>query len=281
VALPTFLIAGVPKAGTSALAAYLSAHPDVFMSAEKELHFFDRPPRGERWYRSNFDRAGDAKAIGEATPTYVLTRVALERMHAMLPEVRLIVLMRNPVDRAYSHYWWNRALNERRDFATAVRAEMSGGPSDRPLPPDARPGYWSYTGGGRYAELLRRVCEHYPRERVLAVVSEELRSSPDGVYREVCRFLGVSDAYAPPNLGEVVNPAYRLRSPKLREMMLRYRAWKRLPRGLANAIDRVNRAPLRYPPMDPALRAELVEWFTPANDALASWLSRDFGLWSR
>jgi hypothetical protein len=281
VALPTFLIAGVPKAGTSALAAYLSEHPDVFMSAEKELHFFDRRDRDEKWYRSNFDGAGGAAAIGEATPTYILSRPALERMRALLPDARLVVLMRNPVDRAYSHFWWNRALTERRDFASAVRSEMAGGPSDRPLPPNARPGYWSYTGGGRYAELLQRACEYYPRDRVLALVSEELRSTPDAVYGEVCRFVGVSDAHAPGNLGTVVNPAYRLRSPKLRELMMRYRAWKRLPKGWAKAIDALNRAPLTYPPMDPGVRAQLVEWFQPANEALSSWLGRDLTVWSR
>jgi sulfotransferase family protein len=277
--LPNFLIIGLPKAGTTSLASYLSVHPEAFMSEEKELHFFDGKKRDEGWYRAQFARAGDAKAVGEATPTYILNRRAMERMAAMLPDAKLIVMLRNPVDRAYSHYWWNRAIDERRDFAAAVREEIRGARSDRPATDPIM--YRSYTGGGRYLELLTRVCELYPRERLLPVVLEDMSRDPRSAHAAVCGFLSIDPVIAPPHLGEVMNPAYRVRSERLRKMMLAARAWKRLPFGLADRIDRLNRAPLAYAPMDPALRDELVAWFAPANRALAEWLGRDLSAWDR
>ena len=77
-----------------------------------------------------------------------------------------------------------------------------------------------------------------------------------------------------------MNPAYRVRSERLRAAMLRMRAWKRLPWGLADRIDRLNRARLVYPPMDPTLRAEMIAWYRPANEKLAAWLGRDLDAWN-
>ncbi len=280
--LPTFLIIGLPKAGTTSLASYLAAHPDVFMSAEKELNFFNRGEHDEAWYRAQFSEARDARAVGEATPTYIVNETALDRIASTLPRARLLVMMRNPVDRAYSHYWWNRQLAERRDFAAAVRSEMAAGRSDVPLTPAAGPGrYHTYTGQGRYLELLRRVCDRFPREALLPLVMEDLRGDPARLYAEACGFIGVDGRVSPAHLGAVMNPAYRMRSERLRHAMLRTRAWKRLPFGLADRLERLNRAPLDYPRMDDALRAELLDWFAPANEALAAWLGRSLPAWDR
>ena len=278
--LPDFLVVGVPKAGTTSLAAYLSAHPQVFMPAEKELHFFDTDAHDLAWYAQQFAPASDALAAGEATPTYLFRERALKRMVDVVPDARLMVIMRNPVDRAYSHYWWSRAIDETRDFATAVRAEMAEGPSDVPLNWDGegRDGT-TYTIGGRYLEVLERLCRYYPRDAVLPVVFEELRDDTARVYAEVCRFIGVDDTVRPERLGSVLNPAYRVRWPGLRRAMFRYRAWKRLPFGLAERIDRMNQTGLAYPKMDPAIRRELLDWFAPANDALAAWWGRDLDVW--
>ena len=278
--LPDFLIIGVPKAGTTSLAAYLSAHPQVFMPAEKELHFFDTDRHDLGWYEAQFAPAEDAVATGEATPTYLFRERALKRMVEVVPGARLMVIMRNPVDRAYSHYWWSRAINETRDFATAVRAEMAEGPSDVSLNWDGASREEStYTVGGRYLEVLERLCRYYPREALLPVIFEELRDDTARVYAEVCRFVGVDDGVRPERLGKVMNPAYRVRWPALRRAMFRYRAWKRLPFGLAERIDRMNQTQLEYPKMDPEIRAELLAWFAPGNAALEKWLGRDLSVW--
>lgn len=272
--LPNFLIIGAPKAGSSTLAAYLAVHPHVFVAPEKEVHFFDDNfHRGLDWYRGRFAEVRGELAIGDATPTYMYSDEAIERMARLLPNAKLIVILRNPVERAYSHYWWNRALYEQRSFEDAIRAELVA---------VEKPFKRNYLAGGRYLERLERVCSHYPRSSLNVVILEELRASPGAAYAEVCRFLGVDERLKPSNLGDVLNPANGLRSPRLWNLMLRTRAWKRLPFGLANRIDRWNRLlQFSYPPMDARVRGNLERYYLEHNAALAAWLGRDLSVWQR
>lgn len=267
--LPNFLIIGAPKAGTTALAAYLAVHPQVFVAPEKEVHYFDTQyGRGTDWYRGRFAGVRGEAAVGEASPTYMYNDVALERIAASLPGVKLIAVLRNPVDRAYSHYWWMHALFEQRSFEEVVRGGMAGTPGIRP-----------YVRAGRYLERLQRVrqiCHGFPLH---VTILEELRSAPEPTYAEVCRFLGVDDANVPEDVGEIHNPAYRLRVPWLRRLMFRFRARKRLPSRLVDRIDQWNRVPFDYPPMDPMLRSELERYYEGPNAELARWLGRDEPLW--
>jgi hypothetical protein len=271
--LPTFLIVGAPKSGTTALAAYLAEHPEVFVSAEKELHFFDDNfDRGLDWYRSNFAQAGGARAVGEATPTYYLEARTLERMAGVVPDARLIALVRNPIEAAWSNYWMQRSLGfERRSFEEALRDERE----------DRRYDHYvvHYVAPGRYAELLRRMCEPYPGDALLVKLFEDLRDTPDATFAEVCRHIRVDDTFAAPSLGAVVNPSTKLRSERLRHLMLKYRAWKRLPFRLATAIDRLNRREAKYPAMDARTRAMLADMYRVPNEELARWLGRDLSTW--
>jgi hypothetical protein len=271
--LPTFLIVGAPKSGTTALAAYLAEHPEVFMSADKELHFFDdHYERGLDWYRSNFAGAGDARAVGEATPTYYMDARTLERMAEVVPEARLVALVRNPIDAGWSNYWMQRSLGfERRSFEDALRDEREGRRYDHRAV--------HYVAAGRYAELMRRMSEQYPRGALLVKLFEDLRDAPDATFAEVCRHIGVDDSFSAPNLGAVVNPSTRLRSERLRHLMLKYRAWKRLPFGLATAIDRLNRREAKYPAMDAGTRAMLADLYREPNEELGRWLGRDLSGW--
>ena len=271
--LPNFLIIGSAKAGSTALAAYLSSHPQVFVAAEKEVHFFDDHfHRGVDWYSSRFDAVRGEVAVGDATPTYMYMDEAIGRMAALLPDAKLIAILRNPVDRAHSHYWWMRALDERRSFADAVHDEIQG--REEPNPE-------KYIAAGRYLERLESVCRYYPRSSLHVVVLEDLRASANATFADVCRFLGVDDRVEPSNLGAVHNPAYRLRWPALRTWMMRMHAWRRLPFDLAGRIDGWNRVPFRPPRMDHQLRAELDAYYEPYNTALAAWLGRDLSVWDR
>jgi hypothetical protein len=272
--LPNFLLIGAPKAGSTALADYLREHPDVFIPPEKEIYFFDMQlARGLDWYRSRFAAATTERAVGDATPTYLYSDRALEAMATVIPDARLLVILRNPVDRAYSSYWYEHALSERRSFEEAVRAEIDG--TLRNLP-KRRP----YLDTGRYLPRLERVAGLFGRAALCVVTLEEMRVDPSGVFREVCRFIGVDDSFVPSNLGAIRNPSYRVRWPAVRRAMFRYRAWRRLPRGWANALDRLNRAEFRYPPLDAALRAELSALFAEDNRALAAWLGKDLDAWN-
>src|SRR5881398_3651211 len=205
--LPDFLIIGAQKAGTTALYAYLRRHPAIAGPPWKEVSFFDRHyRRGTAWYRGNFPnrlylrrvraRSGAQPVVGEASPSYIFHPLAPERVAALAPNVRLIALVRNPIDRALSHYHHEVALGrEPLSFEAALDAEpdRTRGEEERLV---REPGYfshawWNYTylARGRYADQLERWLAVFPREQLLVVASDELAAEPGETYARVLEFL--------------------------------------------------------------------------------------------
>lgn len=200
--LPDFLILGAQKAGTTALYAYLRWHPEITGPAWKEVSYFDRHyRRGERWYRGHFPTRAGERVVGEASPGYLFHPLAPERVRATVPHAKLIVLLRDPVDRALSHYHHEVALGrEALSFEEAIEAEpgRTRGEEERLL---RDPGYFShawwdhtYLARGRYAEQLERWLSVFPREQLLVVGSDELAAEPARAYAQVLELLG-----APPH----------------------------------------------------------------------------------
>jgi hypothetical protein len=200
--LPDFLILGAQKAGTTALYAYLREHPQITGPSWKEVSFFDRHySRGEAWYRGNFPNTLRARGgiVGEASPSYLFHPLAPERVAAMVPDAKLVALVRNPVDRAFSHYQHEVALGrEPLSFEDALDAEDERlqGEGERMA---ADPGYfshpwWNYTyrARGRYAEQLDRWLAAFPREQLLVMPSEELLGEPEQAHGRVLEFLGAA-----------------------------------------------------------------------------------------
>ena len=260
-ALPDFLIIGAQKAGTTSLYAYLAAHPDVRPAGRKEVHYFDLgftagAELGEGWYRSMFPlsarlaldgrRTGRPVRTGEASPYYLFHPAAPERAAALVPEARLLVLVRDPVERAWSHYRHEVAAGrEQLGFAAALDAEperLAGADADlrRGIDSAAARSHrtHSYVGRGRYAEQLRAWLEHYPREQLHVMVAEELFARPAPVWRAAVEFLGLAPAAPPPFV--VHNPG-----------------------GVAGDDG-----------MDPACRARLTETFAGSDADLAELLGR-------
>jgi hypothetical protein len=282
--LPTFVIVGAAKCGTSSLAAYLADHPEAYVVPEKELHFFTREwDRGLDWYRQCFAGAGDRRAIGEATPTYLAEPVALRRMAEVLPQARIIAMVRNPIDRAYSHYWhWHGRQGERRTFEEAIADELAAGPGGDTTPSwDAEhPQDYAYLAFGCYVPQLDRLCRHFSREQVLVVVFDDLERQPQETFRTVCRFLDIDQTIVPESVGTVVNP-YRYYQPAwLWNLFVRVRIGRFVPGRVGAAIYRkMVRVAEPYPPMDPALRRRLSEYFAQDIEALEEWLERDLSAW--
>lgn len=203
--LPDFLIAGVPKAGTTALHAALVAHPDLFLPAVKEPKFFlthDRPPPTSgpgdvqtyqehvqrlEDYEALFDPAPPGAMLGEATPFYLYDRAAHERIKALIPSARLIVLLRDPIDRAHSNWThlWSAGLEPEADFLDACRDEPR-----RKAAGWAH--FWHYMSLGRYGEQIQHLYQHFPREQVLLLRYRDIRDAPAATLDRVCTFLGVS-----------------------------------------------------------------------------------------
>jgi hypothetical protein len=202
--LPDFLIAGVPKAGTTALHAALVPHPALYLSKVKEPKFFlsDGPPpatggpgdvqtyQEHVWRRADyealFDPAPPGTVRGEATPFYLYDLAAHDRIKRLVPDAKLIVLLRDPVDRAHSNWThlWNAGLEPEADFLTACRAEEQRKAAGWAA-------FWHYTGLGRYGEQVRHLFEVFDRDQVLLLRYRELKDDPAATLDRVCAFLGV------------------------------------------------------------------------------------------
>jgi hypothetical protein len=270
--LPHFLIVGAPRSGTSALNRYLSEHPDVFTPPRKELHFFDRNfHRGLDWYRDHFSGVPSDRIMGESTPAYMGHPRAIERIAATIPEAKLIAILRDPVERAYSHYWWKRARGvESLSFQDAIAAEMAG----KPPSGFARTHLYDYIGRGRYFDQLNRVSNYYDREQLLVFLLDDLRVSPQGTYEQMCAFLSIDSTFEPPGLGRTVNQFVRYRSTGLRRIS------KSLPSVLRKPVNRFNVQPDSYPPLDQATRDRLTALYREDNKRLSAWLDRDLSMWT-
>jgi hypothetical protein len=198
--LPDFLIIGAQKAATTALYAYLRWHPGITGPTWKEVSYFDRHyAQGEKWYRANFPAQPRQPLVGEASPSYLFHPLAPERVAALIPSARLIAVLRNPVDRAFSHYQHEVALGrEPLSFEEALdrEDERMRGEIDRMVddPSYFSHAWWNYTyvARGRYAEQLERWLAVFPREQLLVLVSEELLENPADTYARALDFLGAA-----------------------------------------------------------------------------------------
>ena len=200
--LPGFLIVGAQRAGSSSLFSYVIAHPQVAAPTHKELHFFDNNYfRGLPWYRRHFPlslRRGSPRLTGEASPYYLFHPAVPERVKATLPDVRLIAVLRDPVERAYSQYQHAvRDGHETLSFEDALEREDErlAGERER-LEQDPRylsvaHRHFSYRTRGLYAEQLEHWYATFPREQLLVLRSEDLFADPDGKLQGVYAFLGL------------------------------------------------------------------------------------------
>jgi hypothetical protein len=202
---PDFVIIGTQRGGTTSLHAYLSAHPNVTTPPTKELHFLtDRFARGRDWYRGQFpSQLPLGKITGEATPYALFHPASPARLHAVAPAAKLIVLLRNPVDRAYSHYLLEASRgHETLSFADALAAEPSRlAGEDVKLLADssyvsATHNHASYLSRGDYALQLERWFDIFPREQFLILRSEDLYDRTAEAFAQVTSFLGLPPAPA-------------------------------------------------------------------------------------
>ena len=233
--LVSFLIGGAQKAGTSALAQYLRRHPRIRLPREKEAHIFDSP-QGE-WsvdavngrYASCFDAPRADAMHGDATPFYLFHPSCVERIAAYNPAMRWIVLLRDPAQRALSHYRMERARGrERLPLWLALLLEPLRIRGERePLARGSRLRRYSYRARGDYARQLDMLYTHFPRQQVMVLRSDQLRAAPASCVAGACRFLGIEppsdDVDYPPVFVGDYQPPGRLTLALLRWWMRRQR----------------------------------------------------------
>jgi hypothetical protein len=268
---PNLFVVGAPKAATTSLYAFLAAHPDVFMSQNKEPHYFSTLSISRREarfltvvrdlheYEALFANAGTASLRGEASTSYLADPDAPGRISTYSPRSFVIAVLREPVDRAYSHYLYNfREGTERRSFLEAIESARQDPASER----------WpaNYVSAGLYAAGIERYRRLFAG-KVLVVFFEDLKRDPAGTGERVCRFLGLctdgvagrriprENAYGRPRAG----PSGLL----LRSIEMRLAARMVVPRRLRPAFRRLLIAPGKREPLDPRLVELLADLYEP------------------
>ena len=282
--LPNFLICGAGKCGSTTLWAVLRQHPQIFMPFDKEPKFFasEETTRGNHahglaWYESLFAPARDEIAIGEASMAYFFDVHTPRLIKEHLGAPKLIFILRDPSDRAHSHYWGERRRGD-------------GLPSfDEVVRTKAEP-YWKFQRAGNYASNLKRFLEHHEMENMLCLRFEDLKTRPDDVFVEICRFVGVDPALLPTETQAHSNPAAVPRSDKLERLMrnfpLKQQARSVLPDSLLNLgrrsfliAKRLNRRAISKGRMSDESRALLVEEFHDEICELEALLNWNLTTW--
>jgi hypothetical protein len=244
--MPDFIIIGAQKCGTTSLYNYLVKHPNIHSAATKELHFFDHKfNKGFWWYRAHFP----------TTLEQYYTEHIAKRVAQFLPQVKLIVLLRNPVDRLYSQYRHKveRGKHEKLPLAEAIAREEERIQGEREKIATVK-NYFSdsyqhfaYKARGRYAEQLEAWFSHFPREQFLILKSEDLYANPGEIYKQALEFLNV--------------PAFE-------------------PESLKKGYKQYNKSKETPSKMNPEIRKQLLAYYEPYNQQLYQLVGRDFA-WDR
>jgi len=300
--LPNFLIIGAVKAGTSSIYRYLKTHPEIYMSPVKEPRYFVFPgirphligPDGKPlndfmrfvWrledYRRLFAGRTVEKAAGEASPQYLYSETAPGAIRELIPDARLIAILRDPADRAFSNFCHTRRDGNEPlpDFAAALEAE------------DARiaAGCWfnQYRNRGYYSRQLKRYLEIFPREQMLILLYDDLVSDCDRLLAQICAFLGVDDTFKfdtsvrfNVTVGMPRSVAFRkfLHSSGPAKRLLRALLPDSLRLALYRRFSALNMGP--KPVFEPSVRKELVSAFRQDILELEKLIDRDLSAWLR
>ena len=277
--LPTFLICGAPKAGTTALYEYCRQHPDILMSTPKETDFFHKNHhKGVDWFRAHFDDWKGETAIGEASVMTMPTPGAEERVADLIPDVRLLFLLRDPVERAYSDYLFNVEqgwIPPDVPFGRIIRDEIDvEGYSGEAL-----------INRGLYLKHLRRFRKHFPRSQMRVLLSRDLKHETARIVQSVYAFIGVNEDYSPGALERHNTTTYMQHGSVYRTLRTAWQPVKAVldDDGLIGTVrDRVRSfffAKGDKPEMRTEDRAYLRERFEKPNAKLAEWLDRDLSHW--
>lgn len=257
--MPDFIIIGTQRGGTTSLYNYLAHHPNIAAASIKEVHFFDKNYfKGLTWYRAQFPSIMQKYytehirkqefVTGEATPYYLFHPHVPARVANVMPHVKLIVQLRNPVDRAYSQYYHEVEMgHETLSFADAIaqETERTHQEAEKIAANERYTSYnyqhYTYLSRGIYVDQLRPWMKHFPKEQFLILKSEDFYKNPAGAFQETLQFLGLP---------------YVAQQEEKKE------------------FKQYNNT--TYTKMDTALRAQLVEYFRPHNARLQELLGRDF-----
>ena len=293
---PSFLILGAAKSGTTSLYHYLSEHPNIYMSPIKEPKYFALGGQQLRYgrqgdaekmrkssvldrasYFSLFEGAKDCQASGEASTIYLYSERAVERIKRELPEARLIAILRNPVERAYSNFLYMVRKGEEtlRDFEAALQEERNR----RDWMPS-----WHYVERGFYHRQLARYFDRFPQEQIRVYLYEDLARSPENLLKDIYGFIGV-DRFLTPGELKKHNVSGLPRSETLHALQHRPNVVRSVARNLLptewkqKLSSHLRSRNLRRPELEPHTRKQLVDIFRDDVLKLQDLIQRDLSAW--
>ena len=298
--LPNFLLIGAAKSGTSSLYYYLKQHPEVYMPAsreQKEPDFFTLEgedinrigPYGTHTmtnaitdldsYQALFDGVTDEKAIGEASTSYIYSEKAPERIHHHIPDAKLIAILRNPVDRAFSHFLFSMSNGREPilDFAKTLQAEeerIAKGWSFQ----------WHHKNRGFYFIQLKRYFDRFDRDRIKVYLYEDLRDDPTKLTKDIFQFLEVDDSFLP-NVQKKHNPTRVPKNQTVNTLLNRPNPLKAIAKTILpkdfrkNLADRLKQKNLGKPELSAKLRRQLIEDYREDILQLQDLIGRDLSSW--
>ncbi len=296
--LPSFIVIGASRSGTTSLHHYLDQHPEIFICPRKSPNFFVAedpvPAREGRWlrrmadqwvsdrdtYESLFAAADEGQLVGEVSPVYLQSCFAAARIRRLCPDARLVAVLRDPAERAWAHFLGRRrdGLERRRDFAAVVESEIRDG-----LPREIA--FGSYVGCSQYGLFLETYFENFRAEQLRVCLFDDLRRDPRAFLREILSFLEVDPAMSETvrlsrhNRSGVISSRWRrllwTGSVGLRTILRPYLPERIRRLGQRLALDKVDKAPLA-----PAVRARICDVLAPDIDRCARLIGRDLSAWA-
>ncbi|TCM21373.1 sulfotransferase domain-containing protein [Novosphingobium sp. PhB165] len=267
---PQFLVIGAVKAATTWIQARLQENPAIFMPAPEPHYFSSEFERGEEWYRTFFaERPAAAHVIGEKSADYLAHPLAARRIASRLPDVKLVLQLRNPVDRAYSDY----KMFYRRGTVKGPPEEYLSSP-DNPFP--------RFLEDGLYARHLARWFDLFPREQMLAYLYEDVVAQPRQIITAVSRHIGTKPCFEPGHAATHDNSSRTAILPlPLRRALAPLKDSMRPLRGnpVFEGVRSLIAREVAYPPLTPALRERLRDFYARDVETLEAMFGLDLARW--
>lgn len=273
--MPSIIGIGAQRSGTTWIYEMLKAHPEVCMSPEKEVNFFNyHYHNGIRWYEKFFDGCDKNKMTGEYSPTYLSYDQVPERIHQTVPDARLIISLRNPVDQIYSRYLY-RVSRQRygRSFEEALKEDSS------------------LVENAYYYKHIKKFLEHFDRNQILILIYEDLINDALAFLQSIYRFLNIDINFVPVNLNAKIHASRIPKSKSAEYLMLfsrglfrQFRLFSVVEKLKEKGVDRwfkqLNTKDDKVTPkIDPDLRSDLNNTFLEDIQKIASLLGRDLSFW--
>jgi len=274
--LPNLIIIGAAKCGTSSLHYYLNLHPEIMMSKRKELHFFDEKQnwhKGLGWYKSNF--WGNKKIFGETSPSYSyypMIRGVPEKMHAIIPNARIMYIIRNPIERIKSHYMTRFAAGKEDHKLEESLINIKNN---------------LYTFPSMYYYQLKQYFPYYPKSKILVITLESLIQQCETTMTSVFQFLQVDDKFKSPYFSQIKNPSIAKKRKNKIGMILRYlseTSFARLfsdefRRNVGNIVYKPFSQPINRPVINESLKRRLIDYFRDDLSNLSKFTGQDYNEW--